>query len=815
MKKIIIISIVVHVLFLALFAPYLKSKMEFDKLEEAQRTEEVRKRELARQEYEKLKREKQKLDEKTARQLKKEAERKKREAIAKRFEELKKLRDEMLERQEKALAELKKRTRENIIDAEATDFRQDAKEIVERTSRMTSAMNRRSFNIGAYQNGHDWGANGQFDRFQVFQEALEPPFDTHQPIHHFDFDGNATDRITDQSGELHHGAKLIDLPNGSGGAFQSNGSNARIEFWPFKVEENFTLVTRLKLQVKDGNDAKKHQGLLANNHSDEFNKGFRVFVEPTSADAKGGTVVLQTTGEERALATRSLPKALTFDEWHEVALVINRQEDWAKIFIDGRDVTAPDSELAEDFPTENTTLDGTSQKMAEALQENVESDPPTPENAGDYQEELSDLDDKLDQRMEEHPTQHDVRHDITKAKDAIAKMEKTIEGLTQKTDVAKMNDTSASVADKMDPGQGTDPSTPAELYQEAREVEQQIAEAYADISAAKKAATENTSFSEARNTTHSATPNRPDLAGKLGDGSSAPATVGELNELRDNLQRASNEVSDMAARAQSMLGGASDRSLASSAMKNGGQFASFAARQRLASSTDRYGAVVDMTTFGLGDTDGDSTGLRADISGEGAAMAAGKKQESIRLNEHDIIAKALPGRRFTEESARRGWLYIDTWYVIGPWENDSKVNFEQSHPPEYEINYDARYLDGKFADQENHPDQVLKWNFYQSDSVRCQPPRVYGAASYYAYTELWFEEAREMLIAVASDDAASMWLNDQIVWQDTGQSSWSLGEGYRRVNMRKGYNTLLVRIENGPVHCVWSVLLCPPDANQK
>jgi hypothetical protein len=118
---------------------------------------------------------------------------------------------------EKALAELKKRSRQNIIDAEAADFRQDAKEIVERTSRMTSAMNRRSFNIGAYQNGHDWGANGQFDRFQVFQEALEPPFDTHQPIHHFDFDRNATDRITEQVGSLHLGAKLIDLPDGSGG----------------------------------------------------------------------------------------------------------------------------------------------------------------------------------------------------------------------------------------------------------------------------------------------------------------------------------------------------------------------------------------------------------------------------------------------------------------------------------------------------------------------------------------------------------------------------------------------------------------------
>ena len=59
--------------------------------------------------------------------------------------------------------------------------------------------------------------------------------------------------------------------------------------------------------------------------------------------------------------------------------------------------------------------------------------------------------------------------------------------------------------------------------------------------------------------------------------------------------------------------------------------------------------------------------------------------------------------------------------------------------------------------------------------------------------------------------AACVWLNDEVVWQDTGQSSWQLGEGYRRVRFRKGFNTILVRIENGPAHCIWSVVLCPPE----
>jgi len=813
-KKIILISLAVHLILGIALAPWLKTRMLFDENEEAQRTEEVKKRELARQKFERLKRDRQKLDKKTARMLKKEAERKKRQDIVRRTEELKKLRDKMLERQAKALAQLHERKKEDVIKAEATRFEQNAETIVERTKQMQSAMNSRNFCLGAFQNGHDWGANGLFDTFSVHQGALKPPFARTKSLHHFAFDGDTLDLRTGQEGVTHHGGKIVDLPEG-GQAFQSNGSNARVEFWPFEVERNFTLVTRLKLGPKTGQNSEKYQGLISNTHSNAYNRGFRVYVEANDGTTNPSTVVLETTASDKrmGLQTRTKPGAFTFNEWHELALVINREEDWSKIYLDGIDVTASEDELAQEFPTDHTTLDGTTEEMAADLQDLVQESPPTPDTAAGFKDKLAELDQKLDQRMDEHATQHDVRNDITKAKEAIAEMSETLDGLPQKTKMAEMNDTSDSVADKMDPAIGAG-SSPAELYKEAQEIEKQISEAYADISAAKKATTENSSFSDARKSTPASVPARPDLASKLaGESSGTPKTVGELNEFRKNLDRAANEVGDMTARAQSMLGGAQNRSITS--MRSGNVFASQAARQRLASMTSRYGAVVNMTSFGLGEGEGDSSGLRADLTGEGASMAAGKKQESIRLDEHDIIAKALPGRRFTEESARRGWLYLDTWYVIGPWENESKVNFEKSHPPEYEIDFDAHYFDGKFSNRDDHPDQALKWEFYQSDSVRCQPPRVYGAATYYAYTELYFEQAREILIAVASDDAASMWLNDQIIWQDTGQSSWSLGEGYRRVNMRKGFNTLLVRIENGPTHCVWSVLLCPPEAAEK
>lgn len=808
MKKIVLISLALHIVLGLALAPWLITKMEFDQEEEEQRTEEVKKRELARQEYEKLKRERQKLDEETVRKLRKEAKRKKMEEIKKRTADLRKRRDEILERQKKELAKLQERNRDDIIAAEALTFTKLANKISERVDQATESLTRYSLNLGAYQNGHDRGSNGFYDQLTIFPSALEPPFTGVSPLHTFSFNEDTSDGITKQEGTLIHGAQITDQ------ALKTNGGNARAQFWPMDLGEAFTFTFRLKLAPKT-DDFEKQSCIIANNHSNAYNKGFRFFLEPTEADATASTLVLETTGSrsDKGL-TKSLPNAFTFHQWHDLALVIHKTEGWAKIYLNGKDITSEsDATVSTTFPTPLSTLDGTAKEMADALADKINETPPTPESADDLKKDLDALTEKLDQRMAEHPDEHAFRNNLKHAGDAAEQLSDALDALTPKTDLAAMNDTSASTADKMSPD--TNATTPAELYAEAQALEKQIAAAHSDITAAKAAVTKNTSYAEAREGTSTSTPARPNLENALAENSGEGSTIADINKYRQSLNQASNVVADMNARAQNLLDGADNRALSNSSTQQGSIFASQAARFAAASSTERYGAVVNMTAFGLGIGEGDSTGLRGDYSGEGAAMAAGQKQQSIRLNEHDIIAKALPGRRFTNESARRGWLYLDTWYIIGPWENDSQVNFEKNHPPEQVIDFDAQYHDGKYADQADHPDNVLKWEFYQSDSVRCQPPRVYGASTYYAFTELWFEQERDMLIAVASDDAASMWLNDQIVWADTGQSSWSLGEGYRRVRFRQGFNTLLVRIENGPIHCVWSVLLCPPEVMEK
>lgn len=205
-------------------------------------------------------------------------------------------------------------------------------------------------------------------------------------------------------------------------------------------------------------------------------------------------------------------------------------------------------------------------------------------------------------------------------------------------------------------------------------------------------------------------------------------------------------------------------------------------------------------------------GLKSDGSGRGGEMIGGQgRKGTIRLRESYVVANALPGRMLTEASSREGFLYLDTWYMIGPWNNWSRATYEIVHPPEQQVNLDAEYYDGKFANRANHPDRVLRWQFVQSDRIAIEPPRPTFSATFYAYTEVYSDETREMLVAVASDDMAKVWLNGDVIWTDIGQSGWNLDEGFRRVIFKKGFNTVLVRIENGPAYVAFSVLLCPPS----
>ncbi len=403
-------------------------------------------------------------------------------------------------------------------------------------------------------------------------------------------------------------------------------------------------------------------------------------------------------------------------------------------------------------------------------------------------------------------------------------------------DTAMMNDTSDAEPIGEPPevvagGAVAPEATPADLYDAAVALEQQIDRADQQARAAELAVLQGSSLSEASARLNQPPPPRPDLTPALRKGDATAeaagepgiATVGDLNEYREAIATATNETTDMARRASRQADGSAPPTPAKSRARHSdpAEARRLATLERLSRTRGQsnYGSVVDLTSLQLSNWQGGGgdeavtiQGLRADQSGRGGEMVAGSgRQNKVRLKESEVVANALPGRMLTEASARKGFLFLDTWYFIGPWDNWARADFELVHPPEQRIDLDARYYDGKFADRSSHPDHILRWEFVQSDRIAIEPPRITYSATWYAYTEVYSDRTREMLVAVASDDMAKVWLNGDVIWTDLGQSSWNLDEGFRKVVFTEGFNTILVRVENGPAYCAFSVLLCPPE----
>jgi hypothetical protein len=162
-------------------------------------------------------------------------------------------------------------------------------------------------------------------------------------------------------------------------------------------------------------------------------------------------------------------------------------------------------------------------------------------------------------------------------------------------------------------------------------------------------------------------------------------------------------------------------------------------------------------------------------------------------------AQALPGRRiFTSDKPEADrvpaapWVYVNTWYIIGPFPNPRRSNIDRRFPPEFVLDLDAKYpgMDGK----------MVGWEFVKSNRLSIRPPKDREYSIFYAYTELWFDEDIDLWVAIGSDDNSRIWVNDEIVWISSYElKGWRFDEGFRRIPFRKGLNRILYRIENGHI----------------
>ncbi len=173
------------------------------------------------------------------------------------------------------------------------------------------------------------------------------------------------------------------------------------------------------------------------------------------------------------------------------------------------------------------------------------------------------------------------------------------------------------------------------------------------------------------------------------------------------------------------------------------------------------------------------------------------------------------GRTFGAGGTFATRVYLDSWYVIGPFEGHGEGSLATVYPPEEDVD-----LDGAYRGQDG---KVVTWKYASRGFYPFIPPGVTDNAVYYATTELRVDDDRDVWLSIAADDDSMMWLDGRLVWvgalgdkpwlhfpyffRDEDVASLSLAEGQRRVHLARGTHRLLFKLFNDTDRAFFSVVV--------
>ena len=354
-----------------------------------------------------------------------------------------------------------------------------------------------------------------------------------------------------------------------------------------------------------------------------------------------------------------------------------------------------------------------------------------------------------------------------------------------------------------------------QLYEMSEQMSEQFDQLNAEARAAEMAAIQNQSFEQAMENPFMPPGGFPPMSEAAQSGE-MPQTMEQFREFNQALAEAVGQTENAALRAENQLGRMQPPDPQTGRPMP--QASSTMMRAQMATAAADRGFVDFSQMMATGHQGEFLQDLSKQVdprygsipaTGAAAAPIPTSRQAPVKISNERALTEAIPARIVRPEGERRGWLFIDTWYIIGPW-GQKGGSLRPPLPPETLVDLDATYSGREMRGSGERAE--LEWRFVQSNTVRVTPPDETTRAVYFAYTELFFEEETTALLAVATDDWSKLWLNDMLILQDTSTSTWTLSEHFRKVTFRQGVNTFLLRLENGQGRCNFSIIFVPLSA---
>lgn len=374
----------------------------------------------------------------------------------------------------------------------------------------------------------------------------------------------------------------------------------------------------------------------------------------------------------------------------------------------------------------------------------------------------------------------------------------------------------------------------AEAYEKAKELEQQIAERNRDIKATELAINQKMSLEMAEDITDVAKTERPEFNKEILN--STPKTENQFVEKREEMTKVVRETEDILEKAMVVM---NEAQAMMQPQEHGAAIQSD--EDRLARMRELAELENQIAEQGAEDLQEKAKDL-AELMRAAEMLAA---QENVPEEEsHDMeeeegsnnktsipagatgmagIAKLEPtmpglepGNMFGSAGVPAVWGFVNSWYVIGPFDNPNRVNLTRKFAPESVVDLDASYI-GKGG-------KTVKWTYEQATATAQNNPYLHKHANrsmvrpeysgeyeiWYAYTEIFMEEECDLWLGIGSDDRSDIWINDFKIWSSSDNlKAWRIDEGFRRVHLRKGRNKILARVENGHWNFGWSICLTP------